>query len=172
MRFFNKSFILITLLFLSISKAGLSQNVELIGVYDNWTAYSFVEKAGKVCYIASIPQKDEGNYTRRGDIFAIVTHRPEEKSFDVVSFVAGYTYKSGSSVEVRIGSNRFTLFTHNDTAWAKNTVTDKEIVNAMVKGVRMIVKGTSSRGTETTDTYSLVGFTNAVEAINQACNRK
>ena len=36
----------------------------------------------------------------------------------------------------------------------------------------MVVKGISSAGTKTTDTYSLKGFTAAHAAINSACGRK
>lgn len=80
--------------------AGLVQSKvpELIGEYDDWAAYSYKDGKGIVCYMASTPKKDEGKYSKRGDIYVIVTHRPAEKSFDVVNFVAGYTYKNGSQV--------------------------------------------------------------------------
>ncbi|MGB1026239.1 MAG: invasion associated locus B family protein, partial [Rhodospirillaceae bacterium] len=39
----------------------------------------------------------------------------------------------------------------------------------MKRGRDMIVKGTSSRGTVTTDTYSLSGVTAAMNAIDKAC---
>jgi hypothetical protein len=123
--------------------------------------------------MASSPTRDEGRYTRRGDIFVSVTHRPKERSFDVVSFVAGYTFQSGSQVEVRIGNRTFTnLFTDRDKAWALNDAADRELVAAMRAGERMIVRGTSSRGTATKDTYSLRGFTAAHRAINAKCGRR
>ena len=75
---------------------------QLIGEYDDWAAYYHKDSSGIVCYMASTPKKDEGKYTKRGDIYAVVTHRPAEKSFDVVNFVAGYTYKPDSPVVVKI----------------------------------------------------------------------
>ncbi len=149
-----------------------AQNVENIGEFDDWMAYSFKEKSGKVCYIASTPKKDEGKYASRGDIFAIVTHRPGMASFDVLHIIAGYEYKSPSPVQVRIGEQSFELYTKGDSAWAQNSATDAKIVNAMKKGVRMIVHGTSSRGTKTSDTYSLKGFANAYGLINTVCGKK
>jgi predicted porin len=148
-----------------------AQNVEVIGKYDNWVAYSFKEKSGIACYVASTPRKSEGKYTRRGDVFAIVTHRPAEKSFDVVSFNAGYDYKPKSRVSVKIKGMEYKLFTHTDTAWTSNQTMDKDLVNSMIKGKRMIVEGVSKRGTKTKDSYSLVGFTNAYKAINRVCKR-
>ena len=39
----------------------------------------------------------------------------------------------------------------------------------MRAGANMIVRGKSWRGTNTKDTYSLLGFTAALRAINKAC---
>jgi hypothetical protein len=70
---------------------------------------------------------------------------------------------------VAIGDQSFELFTQGDGAWAKDKQADDALVKAMIKGLDMVVKGTSSRGTETIDTYSLSGFTKAYEAIGKAC---
>lgn len=120
--------------------------------------------------MASTPKKDEGKYTKRGDIYVIITHRPKDKSFNVVNFVAGYTYKSGAKVTVKIGTQSFDkIFTDEDKAWAINESVDKAMVEAMKKGDRMIVTGTSSRDTATKDTYSLSGFMAAHRAISAKC---
>lgn len=142
----------------------------LIGEYDDWTAYYFRDKAGPVCYMASTPKKDEGKYTKRGDIYAVITHRPNEKSFDVVNINAGYTYKPDAKVTIKIGTKTFDrLFVSGDKAWAVSEKVDKEIVAAMKSGSRMVVHGTSSRGSQTKDTYSLAGFTSAYKAITNKC---
>ena len=114
-------------------------------------------------------KRDEGNYTQRGDIFAIVTHRPGEGTRDEVSIVAGYTYKKDSTVELRVGDRKWALFTDADGAFAADADTDRAIVQAMIKGSTMVVKGASSRGTATTDTYSLIGVTKAHGAVGKAC---
>ena len=57
-------------------------------------------------------------------------------------------------------------------AFAVDTKTDKALVDAMIRGARMVVKGTSSRGTKTTDTYSLKGFSAAFKTIGKACKVK
>ena len=146
---------------------------QVLGEYGDWVAYYYRDSAGAVCYMASTPKKDEGKYTKRGDIYAVVTHRPNEKSFDVVNFNAGYTYKNGAKVTVKIGAKTFDkLFTSGDKAWTTSEKTDKEIVEAMKRGNRMVVHGTSSRGTQTKDTYSLTGFASAYRAISNKCKAK
>ena len=143
-----------------------------LGGYRDWEAYRVTENGKKVCYVASLPRKMVGKYKKRGDVVAFVTHRPAHKERDVVSFVAGYAFKKGSSVEVAIDGRKFSLFTKDDTAWARSEAAERAIVKAMIKGKRMAVRGTSSRGTRTTDTYSLLGFTRAYKKINQACGVK
>jgi hypothetical protein len=154
---------------LALSAPAFGQGIERIGDYGAWSSFKFTENGETACYMASQPKKAVGDYTKRGDVYAIVTHRPAEKRRDEVSVVAGYTYKKDSWVDVAVGDKTFKLFTHEDGAWAPDKNDDKALVQAMIKGKDMVVKGTSSRGTLTTDTYSLIGFTKAYQAINQAC---
>ena len=142
---------------------------KLIGEYGDWLAYYYRDSAGPVCYMASTPKKDEGKYTKRGDIYVVVTHRPNEKSYDVVNVNAGYKYKPNSETEIKVGAQTFKLFVSDDKAWTMSAKDDKEIVAAMKRGSRMIVNGTSSKGTKTKDTYSLNGFTSAYKAISNKC---
>lgn len=168
-----KNFIF-TLLVILLGNVSLAQAApQLIGEYDDWAAYYYKDSKGMICYMASTPKKDEGKYTKRGDIYVVITHRPAEKSFDVVNFVAGYTYKNGSDIEVKIGKDTFgRFFTDGDKAWAIDDKADKELVAAMKRGNRMIVHGTSNKGTTTKDTYSLKGFTGAYKAISSKCKKK
>ncbi|MFQ6017761.1 MAG: invasion associated locus B family protein [Kiloniellaceae bacterium] len=146
-----------------------AQGIERVGAFGDWSSFRFTEDGKPACYMASQPIKAQGNYKKRGEIYAIVTHRPAENRRDEVSIVAGYQYKKDSRVEVIIGGKTYKLFTQEDGAWAPDKESDKALVRAMIKGRTMVVKGTSSRGTRTTDTYSLSGFTRAYHAINKAC---
>lgn len=166
----NKIIGLSAVLLLTCGVAKASSGPQLLGEYKDWVAYYYDDPRGKVCYVASTPKKDEGKYARRGDIYVVVTHRPQEGSYDVVNFVAGYDYKSGAPVEVKIGTTTITdIFTEGDKAWTLNGAVDKELVNAMKRGQRMIVKGVSSKGTQTKDTYSLNGFMSAYQAMSAKC---
>lgn len=146
-----------------------AQGTERLGDFGAWAAFRFIENGSTGCYIASQPTKHEGNYTKRGDIYATVTHRPSEGRRDEVSFLAGYKYKPDSLVEVRIGNLSKKLFTLDENAWAADRDTDVSMIKAMIKGSTMVVIGTSERGTVTTDTYSLQGFTKAYQTVNEAC---
>ena len=144
----------------------------LIGTFGDWSAYSMQDGGKKVCYILSTPKKAQGAYKKRGEIFALVTHRPEEGSRNVFSYMAGYAYKSDSQVTLKIDSQTFALFTHNDTAWAPDSATDTRISDALKKGSSLTIKGMSSKGTETVDSFGLKGTTAAFSAIDKACPAK
>lgn len=149
------------------------QEPKQIGEFHDWSAYVFTEGAdNKVCYMVSQPKSEEGNYTQRGDVFALITHRPAENSRNVFSYIAGYTYKSESEVMVSIGNQNFTLFTEGDSAWAPDQVTDNKLTDAIRQGNSIVVKGVSSRGTKTTDTFGLKGSSAAYRAISEACGIK
>jgi invasion protein IalB len=146
-----------------------AQGIKRIGAFGDWSSFQFTEDGNAACYMSSEPQKSVGEYKKRGEVYAIVTHRPAEQRIGEVSIIAGYSYKKDSTVEIAIGEQAFDLFTQDDGAWAPDADTDKRLVQAMRKGRTMVVKGTSSRGTLTTDTYSLSGFTKAYGAISKAC---
>ncbi|MBY0474792.1 MAG: invasion associated locus B family protein [Nitrosomonas sp.] len=145
---------------------------KLIGQHGDWTAYTFMESDSKVCYMVSQPKKSEGNYTKRGDVFALITHRPAEKSKNVFSFIAGYSYKPGSDATVIVNNQSFRLFTQDDSAWGSDEATDNKITDAIKRGNSLVVKGASARGTATTDTFGLSGSSAAHKAISAECGVK
>ena len=142
---------------------------EQLGQHGDWTAYKFMENNGKVCYMVSQPTKDEGDYQKRGDIFALITHRPAEGSKNVFSYIAGYSYKAGSEVTVKVNNQSFTLFTQDDSAWAPDQNTDNKLADAIKRGSTLVIQGTSARGTLTTDTFGLRGSSAAHKAISDEC---
>jgi hypothetical protein len=143
-----------------------------IAKFEAWAAYSYGKGKSKICYIYSTPEKSAGDYTQRGPTYFQVTHRPGDKSFNVVSVTAGYAYKKDSNVEAEVDGTKYSLFTDGDTAWSRDAKGDSALVTAMKNGNQMIVRGSSARGTLTTDTYSLHGFTAAHAAIDKACGVK
>ena len=142
---------------------------EPLGTFGAWTAFSDKTGGKLTCYVGAKPKKMEGKYASRDDAYMLVSHRPAEKVKGEVSIEAGYTFKPGSEPVVTIGPKVFKLFSKGSNAWATDAAADKQLVKAMKAGSELIVKGTSGRGTATTDTYSLGGFTAAMAAIDKAC---
>jgi len=162
--FFFPAALSLCALFPSMSTAA----AEPIGTFADWSAFKGEENGNPVCYAGSEPTASQGDYTKRDPAYVLVTHRPAAGEIGIVDFVAGYTFKEDSEASAVIGTDSFRLFTSGGDAWAYRGY-DAKIVQAMKRGIRMVVKGTSSRGTETTDTYSLAGFTAAYDAAAAAC---
>ena len=140
--------------------------------FNDWSAFAEGEGKNLACMAVSKPKKAEGNYSRRGDVFAIVTHLPGQNKWNEFSIVAGYNYQPNSNPDVTIGDMKFQLFTSGSRAWSFSPSEDEKIVKFLKNSMKMKVVGTSSRGTITSDTYSLVGFSKAYQKINEACKKK
>lgn len=140
-----------------------------LGTFGTWTAVVDGSGLRKQCYVGSAPKTSEGKYTKRDPVHVLVTHRPADKVRGELSVTAGYTYKPGKEVEAKVDGKTFKLFSRDDNAWAQDANADKAIVAAMKAGRELVIRGTSSRGTLTTDTYPLAGFTAAMNAIDKAC---
>jgi invasion protein IalB len=140
-----------------------------LGSYKAWTANSYSDKGDKVCYMVSRPSASLPKNVRRGDIFVMVTRKAGSKASVEISFVSGYPFKKGTTAEVKVGSLRHDLITSEEYAWVADKSAAKRLLKAMIAGSEMTIHGLSSRGTKTTDTFSLLGFSAAHKAIKQGC---
>ena len=140
----------------------------VIGAFNDWKAHSYQEPEGKVCNMWSRPIKSEPSNVNRGDIYAFITHRPALKSWAAVSFQMGYPLNKSEEVSLQIDSHKFRLIPEGEAAFADES-DDAKIAAAMRRGNRMVVRGVSTRGTRTIDTYSLSGVTAATNELNKAC---
>ena len=167
-RTINRIFIVLLLCFLAGIDTPALAEISL-GTHADWESFKAQENGKPVCYMGAVPTKSQGKYSKRGRTFLLITHRPAEKSKNVISLQAGYTFQKTSQVDLIIGKLKFKLFTDEQWAFASNAATDNELVESMIRGAALIVRGISSRGTNTTDTYSLRGFTAAYKTIGKAC---
>ncbi|MDC1383144.1 invasion associated locus B family protein [Candidatus Puniceispirillum sp.] len=150
--------------------SALADPVEML-ISKNWGAYRYDNDVSRTCFSSSVPVKSAGKYDpkNRGDIRVFVSHGPGKAERNVVQVIAGYRYKPQSDVNLNIDGKIFKLFTIEDRAYAESEEDDRRIIALMRRGSRMTVIGTSSRGTKTTDTYSLSGFTKTKAVIDKTC---
>ena len=152
--------------------AAAQESENRVAVETDWSV--FVEPAQGECWAVSAPKETvntrDGRVVavRRGDILLFVTYRGDNDAPEV-SFTGGYPFAPDSTVEVTIGSDSFQLFTEGDWAWAASPEQDAELLVAMRRGAEAVLVGRSSRGTTTTDTFSLFGFTAATEEAARRC---
>lgn len=165
----SKAIALAALLVMIPSLPALAKDAKEIGTYGDWKAYTYQEDGNKVCYMAASPESAKGNYKKRGNVYAMVTHRPADKAIGVFSYLAGYTYGNQAKVTLTIDGQQTVLLGQGETAWTPNDETDRKLVSALRKGSKMIVDGASDKGTATKDTYSLKGSGSAYDAMSKEC---
>jgi Invasion associated locus B (IalB) protein len=143
----------------------------LLGQYGDWGAYTATPDGKKVCFALAKPTKSntEPPNRPRDPAFLFVSSRPSEKVKDEISVIFGYQGKQNADATVQVAGASYAMYTQGDGAWVKNAAEESKLVDSMRKGSDLTVKGTSARGTSSTDTYSLKGLAQALDRVGQEC---
>ncbi|MEL6947409.1 MAG: invasion associated locus B family protein [Pseudomonadota bacterium] len=153
---------------LMVTPAAAQQQPKVIKQHNAWGAYTYNDaRAGKICYILSIPTVKEPTDRNHGDVFFLISQKPDGSRKFEPQVEVGYPLKEDASISVTVGNKTFQLFAKGNNAWVRNVEQEDELVAAMRAGSTMKVRGESSRGTKTSYTYSLSGVT---AALNDAAN--
>ena len=143
----------------------------LLGQYGDWGAYAAASGGGKVCYALASPSSTRTTPPNkpRDPAYLFISTRPAENVHNEISVIIGYQLKPDSEVNVEIGNNKFVMYTKADGAWISNAAEEARMVETMRKGQDIVVSGTSSRGTQSTDRYSLKGLSQALDRTAKEC---
>lgn len=144
---------------------------QLLGQFGDWGAYTANPGGRKVCFALAKPAsgKTDPPNRPRDPAYVFISSRPADNVQNEVSVMFGYAFKPNAEASLEIGGSNFSLYTQSDGGWVKNAAEEPRLVDAMRKAGNMTVKGVSSRGTATTDVYSLKGLAQALERISQEC---
>jgi hypothetical protein len=143
----------------------------LLGQFGDWGAYTASPGGKKVCFVIAKPASAETKPPDRprNQPYMFISTRPAEKVTNEVSVIVGYPFKTSTEATAEVGSTTFALYTQGDGAWIKNSGEEAHMVDAMRQGESVVVKGMSSHGTQSTDTYSLKGLSEALDRVAQEC---
>lgn len=162
--------------FAALTATGVSAQEESTNQVAAKTAWSVFEDADpKECWAVSSPTETvntkDGRVVavRRGDILFMTFFRPGAGVKGQVTFTGGYPFAGGSTVNVNIGGQEFEMFTEGEWAWPASTSDDAKIIAAMKRGSNAVLTARSGRGTITKDTFSLLGFTAALDEAEKRC---
>jgi len=140
------------------------------------TAWSvFEDNDPRECWAVSAPTETVNSKdgrvvaVKRGDIFLMAFYRPDAGVDGQLTFTGGYPFAPGSTVNVKVGEQEFELFTEGEWAWPASTADDAKIIASLKRGTDAVLSARSSRGTKTQDSFSLLGFTAAVEEAEKRC---
>ena len=160
-------FSLVMLSCVAVSNNSYSQRID--GTYYDWTVFEMDDtKYEKKCYITSFPKKSIGNHKQKREPYILIT-RFKNKGLEEVSIFNGYKYKINSEIHMAVENRQYSLFTNEDLAWAKTPEQDKEMIQEMLKGRTLKVRGESNVGTYSVDEYSLKGIVKAYRRMKELC---
>ena len=165
--YIKKIFILITLILFSINASAVTPRST--GKYKNWESFVAETDKGKICFAQTVPTKRAPAAVKRDKSKLFVTFRPSEEIKDEVSLTSGHDYKI-SSVTASSGKRRYSFFSQKDFAWLLDDQEEKKFIQLMKKATDIIVKARTIKGAETTDHYSMMGFTKAYNTAKKSCS--
>lgn len=146
------------------------RNPRLLGVFKDWSAHLDVEEGGGlICFMVSRAIRQDPAVPGRRDAVIFVTHRAAEAPDEFVNIVLGHVLQRGVAVQVGIGERVFAFSGHTATAMARSDEDDRALIAAMRTELLLFVNAVSQDGIPTMDAYSLVGFSQAHDAVKQAC---
>ena len=163
------SFKFLIILIFSISYS-FAEDVKKLGKYKDWETMVLVEASGNTCFAQSSPVLQAPKSNKR-DARLFVSFRPGDKITDEISTTSGYEYNKNNKVIATSGKNKFNFdIKQQGFAWMTSSKNEKKMINVMMKGSRIMVTGFNSKGSQTIDHYSLLGFTKAYKAAKSACS--
>ena len=163
----KKIFLLLILVLFSFNV--LAVTPRSTGKYKNWESFVAETDKGKICFAQTVPTKRAPAAVKREKSKLFVTFRPSEDIKDEVSLTSGHVYKT-SSVTARSGKRKYSFFSQKDFAWLLDDQEEKKFIQLMKKATDIIVKARTTKGAETTDHYSMMGFTKAYNTAKKACS--
>lgn len=149
------------------------ESTNRVAAKTDWSV--FEEPNPRECWAVSAPKETvntkEGRVVavKRSEILLMVFYRPQANVKGQVAFTGGYPFASGSTVNVNIGGTNYEMFVDGEWAWPATPAEDAKIVTAMKRGANAVLTAQSGRGTKTKDTFSLSGFTAAVDDAAKRC---
>ena len=138
------------------------------GKYKNWESFTVETDKGKICFAQTLPTKRAPSSIQRGKSKLFVTFRPSENIENEVSLTSGHNFKS-STVTASSGKKRFSFFSQKDFAWLLDNQEEQNFIKIMKRATNLIVKARTIKGAETTDHYSMMGFTKAYNTAKKTC---
>ena len=160
--------ILLLAIFVIFSFSVLANTPRSTGKYKNWESFVAETEKGKICFAQTLPTKRAPKAVQIDKSKLFVTFRPGKNIKDEVSITSGHNYKS-SSVTASSGKKKYSFFSQKNFAWLLDDQEEKSFIKLMKRATNLIVKARTTKGAETTDHYSMMGFTKAYNTAKKTC---
>ena len=160
----------IILFVIIFSYANAEDNLKSVGKFKDWEAFILSKDGSKICFAQSIPVVRSPKKLKRDPSRLFVSFRPNENIKNEISVTNGYQFKSKATVQAKSGKKTYDLFSEGRFAWVVDNKDEVKLIVTMKKASRLMVIGNTDKGDQTTDHYSMMGFTKAYNTAKKSCS--
>ena len=145
------------------------ENLKSIGKFKDWESFVLSQNGNKICFAQSIPVVRAPKKLKREPSRLFVSFRPAENIKNELSVTNGYEFKLKAPVEAKSGKKTYDLFSKGKFAWVVEEKDEQKLISTMKKASRLMIIGSTEKGDQTTDHYSMMGFTKAYNTAKKSC---
>jgi len=157
---------LIAIFFINFANA---EELKSIGKFKDWESFILTQDGNKICFAQSIPVLRAPKKLKRDPSRIFVSFRPAENIKNEISVTNGYEFKMKTPATAKSGKKSYDLFTKGRFAWVVDNEDETKLIKTMKKASRLMIIGNSNKGEQTTDHYSMMGFTKAYSVTKKSC---
>ena len=165
----KKNLLLIFFLFICSISYG-EENLKSIGKFKDWESFVLSQEGNKICFAQSIPVVRAPKKLKREPSRLFVSFRPNENIKNEISVTNGYEFKPKAPVAAKSGKKSYDLFSKGKFAWVVDNEDEAKLIVTMKKASRLMIIGNTDKGDQTTDHYSMMGFTKAYNTAKKNCS--
>ena len=163
--------ILLLMLFSSICSISYGEeNLKSIGKFKDWESFVLSQEGNKICFAQSAPVLRAPKKLKRNPSRLFVSFRPKENIKNEISVTNGYTFKDKAPVTAKSGKKSYDLFSKDNFAWVVDNDDESKLITTMKKASRLMIIANTNKGDQTTDHYSMMGFTKAYNTARKSCS--
>ena len=165
-----KKILYIILFFTIFNFVNAEENLKSVGKFKDWESFVLIQGESKVCFAQSIPVVRAPKKLKRDSSRLFVSFRPAENIKNEVSVTNGYDFKLKAPVTAKSGKKSYDLFSKGRFAWVVDNDDETKSIVTMKRASRLMIIGNTDKGDQTTDHYSMMGFTKAYNTAKKSCS--
>ena len=165
-----KKILIITSFYFVFGTLNAEENLKSVGKFKDWESFILSQEGNKICFAQSIPVVRAPKKLKRDPSRLFVSFRPVENIKNEVSVTNGYDFKLKAPVTAKSGKKAYDLFSKGRFAWVVDSKDEQKLIVTMKKSSRLMIMGNTEKGDQTTDHYSMMGFTKAYNSAKKNCS--
>jgi len=165
-----KKILILSLFYFIFGTSSSEENLKSVGKFKDWESFVLSNDGNKTCFAQSIPVVRAPKKLKRDPSRLFVSFRPAENIKNEISVTNGYEFKLKAPVTAKSGKKSYDLFSKGRFAWVVDNKDEVKLIVTMKKASRLMITGHTDKGDQTTDHYSMMGFTKAYKTTKKSCS--